>query len=318
MALNSSVQLIIGDEEFLAERVRLDLTAEVRNNAADGEQVHQTTLRAGDITGPELIEATSPSLFGDERIVVVTNAETAGKEPLNLLLDACVNPAPSVTIIIVYAGGGRNQAIMKKIEKLAQTHRVAKLKPSERANWLTQEFRRHNVRVGPEIIHSLLEGVGSDLRELVSAVSQLVADTNGNVTEAAVREYYQGVAEVSGFDIADAAVAGHTSQAVASVRRALQLGEPPVKLAYALASKVGTVARLYSEHGGNAQKLAGQLGMPPWLVDKSLKVARRWRGENVSQAVMIIAELDAEVKGQGGDAEYALESAVRKISELAR
>ena len=116
MALNSSVQLIIGDEEFLAERVRLDLTAEVHNNAADGEQVHQTTLRAGDITGPELIEATSPSLFGDERIVVVTNAETAGKEPLNLLLDACVNPAPSVTIIIVYAGGGRNQAIMKRLK----------------------------------------------------------------------------------------------------------------------------------------------------------------------------------------------------------
>jgi len=58
--------------------------------------------------------------------------------------------------------------------------------------------------------------------------------------------------------------------------------------------------------------------VPRGLVDKSWRVARRWRGENVSQAVMIIAELDAEVKGQGGDAEYALESAVRKISELAR
>ena len=318
MSTTASVHLITGDEEYLAERVRLELTAAVRESAADSEQVHQTTLRAGDITGPELIEATSPSLFGDERIVVITQAESAGKEPLNLLLNACVDPAPSVTIIIVYAGGGRNQAIMKKIAKLAENHHVAKLKPSERAGWVNQEFRRHGVRVGPEITHGLLEGVGSDLRELASAVSQLVADTNGNVTEAAVREYYQGVAEVSGFDIADAAVAGHTAQAVASVRRALQLGEPPVKLAYALASKVGTIARLYSEHGGNAQKLAGQLGMPPWLVDKSLKVARRWRGENVSRAVIIIAELDATVKGPGGDAEYALESAVRKISELAR
>ena len=42
-----------------------------------------------------------------------------------------------------------------------------------------------------------------------------------------------------------------------------------------------------------------------------------FRSESVSRAVILMAELDAEVKGQGGDPEYAIENAVRRVSELA-
>ena len=58
--------------------------------------------------------------------------------------------------------------------------------------------------------------------------------------------------------------------------------------------------------------------MQPWLMDKTHKVARRWNGDSVSRAVIVIAELEAAVKGQGGDPNYVLEHAVREISELAR
>ena len=40
-------------------------------------------------------------------------------------------------------------------------------------------------------------------------------------------------------------------------------------------------------------------------------------GDAVSHAVIIVADLDAEVKGQGGDPQFALENAVRRIAELA-
>ena len=67
---------------------------------------------------------------------------------------------------------------------------------------------------------AVLEGVGSDLRELASAISQLVSDTGGNVTREAVQNYYVGVAEVANWDIADAAVAGRVEAAVSTCRRA--------------------------------------------------------------------------------------------------
>lgn len=52
------------------------------------------------------------------------------------------------------------------------------------------------------------------------------------------------------------------------------------------------------------------------MAKKTMQVARQWSGEAVSQAVVIVAQLDAEVKGQGGDAEFAVEDAVRRIAEL--
>lgn len=306
------VHLILGEETFLAERVRRQLIEAI------GPAAELTIVRASELTTSEIIELTSPSLFAEDRIIVVTHTEAAGKEPTDILLSAAVDPAPGIYLLIQHSGGGRNKAYVKKFQKAAgQVHVVDKVKQKDLLQWVTQEFRRHDVRPSPDVIHLLLDGVGSDLRELASAVSQLVADTNGNVTERAVRTYHTGVAEVSGFDIADAAVAGQTAKAVASTRRALQLGLSPVALAAALGSKVGAIARLYSTRGGNSKQLAGQLGMHPFVVEKTMKVARRWSGDAVSEAVIIVADLDAVAKGEGGDAEFAVEDAVRRIAKLA-
>lgn len=311
MAGVEQVHLILGEETFLAERVRRQLMEQI------GPQAEVTVVKAGDLTTAELIDLTSPSLFAEDRIIVITGTDQAGKEPTDLLLKTAVDPAPGIFLLIQHSGGGRNKALVKKFEKAAVVHNVDKLKQRELPSWVTAEFRSHGIRPTPDVVHSLLEGVGSDLRELASAVSQLVADTGGEVTVADVHTYYTGVAEVSGFDIADLAVAGKTAQALASTRRALQLGISPVALAAALGSKVGAIARLYSTRGGNARQLAGTLGMHPFVVEKTMPVARRWSGEAVSEAVIIVADLDARTKGAGGDVEFAVENAVRRIAELA-
>ena len=138
------------------------------------------------------------------------------------------------------------------------------------------------------------------------------------VTAQAVHDYYAGVAEVSGFDIADYACSGQEQRALVSMRRALQLGLEPAALAAALAMKVSGIARLYSLRGRVDKSLAGSLGMHPFVLEKTAQIARRWSGNAVSDAVIIVADLDATVKGQGGDPHFALENAVRRISQLAR
>ncbi|AKK06715.1 DNA polymerase III, delta subunit [Corynebacterium mustelae] len=314
---NPQVHLIVGDEEFLAERARLEVVASLREQSPEGENLVVTTVRAGDVTEAEIIDMCSPSLFGEDRIIVLNKMEEAGKEPAELVLKFAVDPGPGIYLIIVHSGGGRTKSMVPKLKKIAEVHEVPKLKASAKTSWVTAEFRRHGVRPTPDVVHALLEGVGSDLRELASAVSQLVADTQGEITEAKVREYYAGVAEVSGFDIADLACSGNSRRAIASMRRALQLGLEPAALAAALSMKVSAIARLYSLRGRVDKSLAGKLGMHPFVLEKTAQLARRWSGDAVSEAVIVIAELDASVKGQGGDPKFALENAVLKIAKLA-
>jgi len=304
------VHLVLGEDDFLAERATKAIVAQA------GEGVEVTTLRAGDVSEGEIAMATSPSLFAEDRVVVVKHAELAGKEPTEILLQACVNPAPGITLIVEHTGGGRQKAMVKKFAKVAEVHKADPLKDNERRSWLMEEFRCHGVRPTPDVAAAVLESVGSDLRELASAVSQLVSDTEGELTVEAVRAYYVGVAEVAGFDIADQAVAGRADRALASTRRALQLGTSPVSIAAALARKVGDIAKLHGVRG-NPDQLARTVGMHPYVAKKTMQVARQWSGDAVSHAVIIVSDLDAEVKGQGGDPEFALENAVRRIAELA-
>jgi len=304
------VHLVLGEDDFLAERATKAIVAQA------GEGVEVTTLRAGDVSEGEIAMATSPSLFAEDRVVVVKHAELAGKEPTEILLQACVNPAPGITLIVEHTGGGRQKAMVKKFAKVAEVHKADALKDNERRSWLMEEFRSHGVRPTPDVAAAVLESVGSDLRELASAVSQLVSDTEGELTVEAVRAYYVGVAEVAGFDIADQAVAGRADRALASTRRALQLGTSPVSIAAALARKVGDIAKLHGVRG-NPDQLARTAGMHPYVAKKTMQVARQWSGDAVSHAVIIVSDLDAEVKGQGGDPEFALENAVRRIAELA-
>ena len=304
------VHLVLGEDDFLAERATKAIVA------AAGEGVEVTTLRAGDVSEGEIAMATSPSLFAEDRVVVVKHAELAGKEPTEILLKACVDPAPGITLVIEHTGGGRQKAMVAKFSKAAEVHKADPLKDNERRSWLMEEFRRHGVRPTPDVAAAVLESVGSDLRELASAVSQLVSDTEGELTVESVRNYYVGVAEVAGFDIADQAVAGRADRALASTRRALQLGTSPVSISAALARKVGDIAKLHGVRG-NPDQLARTVGMHPYVAKKTMQVARQWSGDAVSHAVIIVADLDAEVKGQGGDPQFALENAVRRIAELA-
>lgn len=308
-----SVHLILGDDEFLAERARLAV-----------QQGDVTKLKASEVSEGEILEATSPSLFGDERCIVISDVEKAGKEVTRILLDACANPMPGITLILLYSVTAKTLKKKKKppeivaaLRKSGEVHEVFSLYPNELAPWSTREFASHGVRPTPDVVQALLDGVGSDLRELASAISQLVFDTGGKVTREAVHEYYVGVAEVANWDIADAAVAGRVEAAVSTCRRALQLGASPVAIASALANKVGNIARLYSARG-DQYSLASQTGMAPYAVKITQPVARRWSGDNITKAVILMAELDGAVKGQGGDEEFAIEAAVRRVAELAR
>ena len=57
--------------------------------------------------------------------------------------------------------------------------------------------------------------------------------------------------------------------------------------------------------------------MPPWKVQKTQKQARRWSNERVAEAMRVVATLNGDVKGVAANADYALETAVRRVAELA-
>jgi DNA polymerase III subunit delta len=313
-----SLHLVLGDEELLMDRAVASIVVRVRAAAPEGDDLPVTKLRAGDASAPELLELLSPSLFAEDRVVVLEAAAEAGKDAVALVLDAASDPPEGAVLVIMHSGGGRAKAMVGALQKAgAVTHECAKLtKAAERADFVKREFSAADVRVSGDVVEAVVEAVGSELRELAAACSQLVADTAGKVDVDAVRRYYSGKAEVSGFDVAEKAVAGDVPGALEALRWAMHRGVPHVLLADALADAVRTIALVGSAGRGDPFRMAGELGMPPWKIKKAQAQARGWNGQSIGEALQIVSQLNADVKGQAADADYAVENAVSVVAAL--
>lgn len=316
MSAAAGLHLLLGDEDLLVERAVGEILRAARASAGT-DDVPVNRLRAGEVSTYELAELLSPSLFADERIVILEDADEAGKDAAALIASAAADLPPGTVMVVAHSGGGRAKALVGQLRDIgAQTYACAKIaKAAERADFVRAEFRGLKVKVDDDTVTALIEAVGSDIRELAAACSQLVADTGGQVNVVAVRRYHSGKAEVTGFEIADKAVAGDVAGAAEALRWAMSRGVPHVLLADALAEAVHSIARI-GPLSGDPYRLAGELGMQPWRVQKAQKQARRWSRDKVATAIRLVATLNADVKGAAADPDYALEDTVRKVAQL--
>jgi DNA polymerase-3 subunit delta len=323
------LHLILGEEELLVERA-VQLVVEAARRA--DPQVEVRRMRTTDLVSGELDELVSPSLFAQGRVVVLGAAHEAGKEIADAVLDharhlsqaaqgpaaqgpAAQGPAAQgIVLVVVHAGAGRGKALADGLRAagaaVSECPRVTRLE--DRARFVREEVQRSGA------VTALLDAVGSDLRELASAAAQLATDSGGSVDEAAVRRYHRGRAEVTGFSVAEKVMAGDRAGALETLRWALQLGVPHVLVADALADAVRTVARVSASGRADPYRLASALGMPPWKVKKAMAQARGWERDGLTQALQVVASVNADVKGVAADADYALERAVLALCAARR
>ena len=309
--------LIRGDESLLVDRAVQNAVAAARRADPETERREGT---AGGLGVGEFSELVAPSLFAEPRVVVVRGAQESAKELATALLEYASAPVDGVTLVVHHSGGARNKPLADGLAKAgAAVVTCEKItRASERIDFVRAEIRSAGGTATPEAVAALVDAVGNDLRELASAAGQLVADTGGMIDESAVRRYHRGRAEVSGFAIADLVVAGNVAGALEALRWALAVGVPQVVIADALADGVRTIAKVAGAGGGNPYQLASQLGMAPWKIDKARGPARQWSGAGLARAMVVVAGLNADVKGQAADADYALERAVMAIGRARR
>ncbi|MEV6346612.1 DNA polymerase III subunit delta [Actinoplanes sp. NPDC051851] len=309
--------LVQGDEELLSARAVASAVEGAR--AADpGADVRE--YEAGALAAGEVAEMLSPSLFGGRRVLVIRSGQDARKDLSAALLAYAKNPDPDVTLIVTHPGGAKGKAFADGLQKAGATVVPAmKLKNDrDRIAFVRDEFRRNGGRCDESAASALLAAVGNDLREIAAACSQLIADTDGKISEAVVARYYKGRAEVSGFTVADAAMVGDLPGALEALRWALHVGVDAVPIADAIADGVRTVARVASAGRGNPYQLASTLGMPAWKIQRAQERSRGWTPEGLVDAMRAAADCNAAVKGGAEDRGYALEQAVFAVATARR
>jgi DNA polymerase-3 subunit delta len=319
-----SLTLVTGDEELLVARALARLTTAARAADPDADVREYAT---DSIDPATLLDLATPSLFGERRLVVLRLAAALDDGVRDAVLEFVAIANEDLAVVVVQPAGNTGKKIADACKAAAaQVVSCAKLeKRRERVEFVLGEFEAAGCRVSDSVASALLDAVGTDLRELAGACSQLIADTGGAVDTSAVAKYFSGRAEATGFVIADRALEGNQTAALVELRQAMQAGLEPVLVVAALARQLRMVARVASE-GPRApvDAVARKLKLAPWMVEKARKQSRGWTPDSIAQAFQAVASADADVKGGTTEgaliqsatrAAYAAERAVRRVAE---
>ncbi len=260
----------------------------------------------------------SPTLFAQPRLVVVSGVEAAADAFVADALTYLGDVQDDVTLVLRHAGGQRGKKLLDAVRAAPGAVWVdcpPVKKDAERNDFVVAELRRLGRRASPGALRALLDGVGTDLRGLAAACSQLAADLpDGPVDAADVERYYGGRADVTGFKVADAVVLGQCDQALVLLRQAVAAGVDPVPVVAAVASRLRTLARVAAAGRGRAADVARDLALAPWQVDKARRELGGWTPQGIATGIIALAEADTAVKGGGRDPVYAVERAVVTIT----
>ncbi len=306
--------LVVGPEDLLVERAVGAVVAASRQ-AHPGTEIIE--MEGAGYDAGSLAVHVSPSLFAEPRTVILHGLDDAGEALVADVLAYLAEPADDVTLVLCHRGGARAKKVLDAARAAgAQVVECPAIKSDrDKTDFVTREFRSAKRQVSPDAVRALVEAVGSDLRELASACSQLVADTEGRVEVESVLLYHSGKVEATGFRVADAAVNGRTGEALGLLRHALATGLDPVPIVAVLASNLRTLAKVAAAgRTGRSADVGKELGMAPWQVDKARRQLSGWEPDGLARSIMAVAEADAAVKGGGRDPEYAVERAVVTVA----
>jgi DNA polymerase-3 subunit delta len=221
-------------------------------------------------------------------------------------LRAGVLDLPEDTWVVALHSGERSKKALEELKSLQVPGGLVEIpcakvragRPTREL--LEQEARRSGRRITSDGVDALVMALGADIALLVGALEQLFSDSDEDPIDAAeVTSTFAGVAEVSGFQLADAVWEGRALLALQRLRWGL------VSQTMSGAGAVGSLAAglramvkvAGAPRGMSEADVARVAGVPPFKVRVLRSAAASWEPTQLAEAVKLLAAVDAQMKG---------------------
>ena len=284
--------------------------------------------------GPESVEAMDAETAGGEeavaacnslglfsgdggRLVVVEGVERWKKEDQEAIAGYVADPVPGAVLALVAGGDLKGSRLPTLAAKAGEVLAYDVPRLRDLPSWVRAQFERLGVAVDADGARALVEVVGEDATALASEVDKLVAWSGGEPVGRREVELLAAPAhESSQWAIMDAWGARDLTAALAACHADLERGAEPFLVAMRLGSQVTLVRQVQTlqEGGMGARDIAKRLRKHEYRVRKALGHAENYSRDELDEAVVRLAELDAALKGASRLAgELELERALIEI-----
>jgi DNA polymerase III delta subunit len=250
---NPNVIVFVCEDDFLVEESR-SVWAGILGPNWVFEKLHAKEFEEIE-TARLMDEAQTPSLFFQNRVLMVGNAEKVSKRRGEELSALQGIPNSSLKVILLTAGGRALEGWMKAFPAIA----IDPLQPGDVTRWLVDRYG-----ISPEVARHVVESAGTELYPLHNEMLKLEAYLGGS-RQAELRDVEVSVLHVERFgpwDLDDAILDRDYARAVSVVGAMLDDGVEPLLIL----AKVARVWRqLFIGKGLSGKKSANEVAVAAGL-----------------------------------------------------
>ena len=295
-AKSSPVSLLWGEDEFLLREAALELLGDLQPVEVDG----------GLWQGGETADLATPSLFGERRALLVSNARALPDEGVRELARYLEAPDPGAPLVLVAVVGDRAKApaALVKLIKGVGTVTEVKIQRKELPGWLLKRATAKGLDLAPDGAAALVDTLGEDPGALERALEQLATAFSGErITREIVARQFRGLGEQHVWDLCDRAFSRDLPGAMRSLRTLLEAGEAGLMLLGAITSRLRDLIRVASLPERRAPAdAARQAGLRfDWQVRRYRQQAKRFSAEDLAGLHERIAWADRALKSGATD-----------------
>jgi len=290
------VFLFWGQDAFLLREAALEAFGGVQPREVDGAEWE----------GGETSDLATPSLFGEPRGLLISNAKALSSEAIRELSAYLEAPDPGSPVVLVAIVGDRAKApaaLVKLVQPVGKVTEV-KVQRKELPAWLVRRARGKGVDLAPDGATALVDALGEAPGAGDQAIDQLAAAFPGErLTSALVASQFRGLGEQHVWDLCDKAFAKDLPAAMRSLRTLLDDGEPGLLVLGGITSRLRDLVRVRSlperMPPADAAKLAGLRF--DWQVRRYRELAKRFTTEDLVALHERVAWADRAMKSGATD-----------------
>jgi DNA polymerase III subunit delta len=225
------VTLLWGEDAFLLREAALVALGDLRATEVD----------AAEWEGSELQDLATPSLFGEPRALLITDARSLTKDAIAGLAAYLEAPDPDATLIICcqVAERGKVPAALGKLVKDVGVTKTIAIQRKELEPWVATRAKGLDLDMGVPGARALVETLGEEPGQLVAALQQLASAFPGQkITPQLVAKQFRGLGEQKAWDLCDKAFSKDLPGAIRSLRSIEEGGDEALKTLGAIASRL--------------------------------------------------------------------------------
>jgi len=308
--------LFYGENEFLLEKllnaVRQSLIPEEARDfnlqvyyGGKEEKVHPA----------EIIDtARTLPFMSHKRLVIVRRTDNISPAALESFIPYLEDPVESTCLLFVSSKTDFRKAFYKKIRELGGSVNFKKLYDRQVLPWIIKMAKDLGLNIEKEACVYLQQIVGNRLMDLSNELEKLYVrygETPVGLEETKAMAIHSRTYTI--FELIDQISFKRCAESISVLERYLEMGDAQSSLGL-LGMIIRQMRILWQtksvvEGGGHVSQVAGKAGVPKFLVEKVVRQAKAWSGDDLERAFDMLYRADGLLKS-GSQPQLVLENVV--------